>query len=64
MNDDPMLGSREQQAAYRQQILDAIQEDVEQRKQQRLAEFLRTRESPAVIQGATGTADSLIQAIR
>ncbi len=54
---DPMLGSADEQAQYKQQILDMIQQDVDQRKQQRMTEFLRSRDSKAVIIGMTGTAD-------
>lgn len=62
---DPMLGSEEERSAYKQKIQEMIQQDIEQRKQQRLDEFKRSRESPAVIQGSVGsTADALIQALR
>ena len=61
---DPMLGTDEEQAAYKEQIQQLIEQDLEQRRQQRMAEFLSTRESPAVIQGAVGTQDSLIQSLQ
>lgn len=60
---DPMSGSEQERAAYQQQINDMIQADIQQRQQQRMADFTKTRESPAVLQGAVGTADSLIQAL-
>lgn len=64
MNDkDPMLGSPEERSAYQQNIKDMIQQDIEQRRQQRLAEFLQTREAPAVIEGTVGTKDSLTQSL-
>lgn len=64
MNDkDPMEGSQEERIAYQQQIKEMIQQDIEQRRQQRLAEFLQTREAPAVIEGATGGIDALVQSV-
>ena len=64
MNDkDPMTGSAEEQAEYKRQIMDMIQQDIEERKQQRIAEFQATREAPAVIQGAVGTQGSITQAL-
>jgi len=61
---DPMLGTDEEQAAYKRQIMDMIQQDIEERKAQRIAEFQRTRESPAVIQGVIGTQGSIIQSLQ
>ncbi len=61
--ENPMFGSEEERAAYQSKIMDIIQQDIEQRRQQRMAEFLKTRETSAVIQGSVGTPDSLIQAL-
>ena len=61
---DPMLGTDAEQAAYKEQIQALIEQDLEQRRQERMAQFLSTREAPAVIQGAVGTQDSLIQALQ
>jgi hypothetical protein len=63
-DDDPMLGTEQERDAYQQQILDLVEQDADQRRQQRLSDFLRTRDSPAVIQGVVGPPDSLIQALR
>ena len=64
MNDkDPMTGSAEEQAAYKRQIMEMIQQDVDERKAQRIAEFQKSREAPAVIQGAVGTQGSITQAL-
>jgi hypothetical protein len=60
---DPMLGSADEQKAYRQQITDMIQQDVEQRRAQRIAEFQNSRQSRAVILGMTGTADGFSGAV-
>lgn len=60
---DPMLGSADEQAAYRQKINDMIQQDIEQRKAQRLAEFQRTRETKAVVEGMIGTSDGISGAV-
>ena len=60
---DPMTGTPDEQAAYKRQIMDMIQQDIDERKAHRIAEFERTRESPAVIQGAVGTQGSITQAL-
>lgn len=60
---DPMLGSADEQKAYRQQIADMIQQDVEQRRAQRIAEFQGSRQSKAVIIGMTGTTDGFSGAV-
>jgi hypothetical protein len=61
--DDPMNGSPEERDAYLRQISDMIDQDIEQRRAQRLAEFQQTREQPAVLLGSTGGQDSIIQSI-
>ncbi len=64
MNDqDPMLGDDDTRQQYLQQINDMIAQDVEERRNQRMAEFQKTRESKAVIIGMTGTEDGLVGAI-
>ena len=60
---DPMLGSAEEQKAYIAKINDMIQQDVEERRASRIAEFQRTRDSKAVILGASGTSGGLISSI-
>ena len=60
---DPMLGSEEERKAYLQKIDDMIQSDIEQRRAQRMTEFLKSRESPAVLQGASGVSGSIVQSI-
>lgn len=61
--DDPMLGSDAVRADYIQRIDDMIQQDIEQRRAQRLSEFQKTRESPAVLQGASGVSGGLAQSV-
>ncbi len=61
--DDPMLGDEDTRQQYLQQINDMIAQDVEERRNQRMAEFQKTRESKAVIIGMTGTEDGLVGAI-
>ncbi len=60
---DPMLGDEDTRQQYLQQINDMIAQDVEERRNQRMAEFQKTRESKAVIIGMTGTEDGLVGAI-
>ncbi len=60
---DPMLGDEDTRQQYLQQINDMITQDVEERRDQRIAEFQKTRESKAVIIGMTGTEDGLVGAI-
>ncbi len=60
---DPMLGDDDTRQQYLQQITDMIAQDVEERRNQRMAEFQKTRESKAVIIGMTGTEDGLVGAI-
>ncbi len=60
---DPMQGSDEERNQYLQEINDMIAQDVEERKQQRLNEFLKGRDSKAVIVGVTGVGDGLINAV-
>ncbi len=62
-DDDPMLGDDDTRQQYLQQINDMIAQDVEERRNQRMAEFQKTRESKAVIIGMTGTEDGLVGAI-
>ncbi len=62
-DDDPMLGDEDTRQQYLQQINDMIAQDVEERRNQRMAEFQKTRESKAVIIGMTGTEDGLVGAI-
>ncbi len=59
---DPMTGSEAERAQYLQEINDMITQDVEQRRQQRMAEFQQTRDTKAVIVGVTG-AEGLIGAV-
>ena len=61
---DPMNGTDEEQVAYKQQIQNMIQQDIEERKKQRIVEFQATREAPAVIQGVIGTQGSIIQSLQ
>ncbi len=61
--DDPMNGDEDTRQQYLQQINDMIAQDVEERRNQRIAEFQKTRESKAVIIGMTGTEDGLVGAI-
>ena len=60
---DPMLGSAEEQKAYIAKINDMIQQDVEQRKSERIAEFQRTRDSKGVLLGGNGMSNNLVNAI-
>ncbi len=62
-DDDPMMGDEDTRQQYLQQINDMIAQDVEERRNQRMAEFQKTRESKAVIIGMTGTEDGLVGAI-
>ncbi len=62
-DDDPMNGDDDTRQQYLQQINDMIAQDVEERRNQRMAEFQKTRESKAVIIGMTGTEDGLVGAI-
>ncbi len=62
-DDDPMMGDEDTRQQYLQQINDMITQDVEERRNQRFAEFQKTRESKAVIIGMTGTEDGLVGAI-
>jgi hypothetical protein len=61
---DPMLGSEEDRQAYFQKITGMIEQDVEERRAQRLAAFKGTRDSPAVVIGEVGTSDSLVRSLR
>lgn len=61
--DDPMMGDEGTRQQYLAQINDMISQDVEERRNQRIAEFQKTRESKAVIIGMTGTEDGLVGAI-
>ncbi len=60
--DDPMTGSESERAQYLQEINDMIAQDVEQRRQQRIAEFNQNIDTKAVIVGVTG-AEGLIGAV-
>lgn len=60
---DPMLGSAEQQKAYIEKINEMIQQDVEERRAARIAEFQRTRDSRGVLVGGSATSNALINAI-
>ncbi len=62
-DEDPMLGDDDTRQQYLQQINDMIAQDVDERRNQRMAEFQKTRESKAVIIGMTGTEDGLVGAI-
>ncbi len=63
IDNDPMNGDEDTRQQYLQQINDMIAQDVEERRNQRMAEFQKTRESKAVIIGMTGTEDGLVGAI-
>lgn len=60
---DPMLGSDEERKAYVAKIDEMIQQDIEQRKAERIAEFKRTRDSRGVLVGGNGMSNNLINAI-
>ncbi len=59
---DPMQGSDEEREQYLQEINDMIAQDVEERRQQRIAEFQSGIDTKAVIVGVTG-AEGLIGAV-
>ncbi len=59
---DPMLGSESERVQYLEEINDMIAQDVEQRRQQRMAEFQNSRDTKAVIVGVTGS-EGLIGAV-
>jgi hypothetical protein len=59
MNGDPMSGSESDRAEYLAEIMNMIAQDVEDRRAQRLAEFLETRDSKAIVLGVAGS-DSMI----
>lgn len=61
---DPMLGSPEEQAAYREKIAQMIQNDIEERRAQRRGETQAKEGPAAVIQGATGAPGSIIQTLQ
>lgn len=60
---DPMQGSPEQRRAYLDKINEMIQQDIEQRKAERLAEFKNSRDARGVLIGGSSGADPLINAI-
>ena len=60
---DPMLGTDDDKQEYFQKITEMIAHDVEQRREQRLAEFQQGQYSKAVIVGVTGVGDGLINSV-
>lgn len=60
---DPLQGTLQEREDYVKQVFAMIEQDVEQRKAQRLAEFQKSRESKAVLVGGIGAEGSVVRSL-